>query len=133
MTLNNVTITPWKVTGFRLTSVSDKAFTAKNTIGETGTLYSGPQFLEGHFEINDEPLDTFLNTAGWGKGVAYINGHNLGRYWPLVGPQITLYVPAPYLKRGNNSLVLLELENVPESRVIEFQDTPILDYPFREV
>lgn len=96
-------------------------------------MNGGPQFLEGHFEINEEPLDTFLNTAGWGKGVAYINGHSLGRYWPLVGPQITLYVPAPYLKKGNNSLVLLELENVPTSRVIGFQDRPILDYPFNEV
>ena len=42
--------------------------------------------------------DTFLSTPGWGKGVAFVNGFNLGRYWPTVGPQMTLYVPATLVK-----------------------------------
>lgn len=125
---NNVTITPWKVTGFKLNSVTDNSFSAIKTIGQTGRLSQGPQFLVGHFDIDGKLLDTYLNTEGWGKGVAYVNGHNLGRYW-TIGPQMTLYVPAAYLKHGRNNLVLLELENVPESRKIEFQISPALDYP----
>ena len=70
-----------------------------------------------------------MNTAKWGKGVAFVNGHNLGRYWPLIGPQLTLYVPAPYLKKGKNSLILVELEYVPKDRKINFQTIPVLDYP----
>lgn len=40
---------------------------------------------------------------GWGKGILFINGANLGRYWS-VGPQRTLYVPGPLLKEGVNKV-----------------------------
>jgi len=52
--------------------------------------------------------DTFLDTRGWGKGVVWINGHALGRFWN-VGPQQTLYVPAPFLKTGTNEIVVFTL------------------------
>ena len=58
--------------------------------------------------------DTFLSTPGWHKGVAFINGFNLGWYWPAVGPQMTLYVPGPLLKDGENELILLEVDGAPE-------------------
>ena len=35
---------------------------------------------EGEFSVT-KPLDTFLNLPGWHKGVAFLNGFNLGRYW----------------------------------------------------
>ena len=47
------------------------------------------------------------------KGVAWINGHNLGRYWEALGPQHTLFVPAPFLEPGSNEIVLLELDDPP--------------------
>uniref|UniRef100_A0A914CYX1 Beta-galactosidase n=1 Tax=Acrobeloides nanus TaxID=290746 RepID=A0A914CYX1_9BILA len=31
--------------------------------------------------------DTFFDSTGWGKGQLFINGYNLGRYWPTAGPQ----------------------------------------------
>ena len=46
-------------------------------------------------------MDVYLQ--GWHKGVAFVNGHNLGRYWKI-GPQKTLYVPAPWLKEGKNTV-----------------------------
>ena len=54
------------------------------------------------------PADTFLDMAGWGKGLVWVNGFNLGWYWPLLGPQITTYIPGPLLKAGDNEIVLLE-------------------------
>ena len=39
-----------------------------------------------------------------------INGFNLGRFWPDEGPQRTLYVPAPVIKKGINSIILFESE-----------------------
>jgi len=67
----------------------------------------GPAFYQGHFEI--ETLgDTFLDTRGWGKGAVWVNGHALGRFWN-VGPQQTLYVPAPFLKTGTNEIVVFTL------------------------
>ena len=51
---------------------------------------------------------------GWAKGVAFINGFNLGWYWPKAGPQMTMYVPGPMLQDGDNELILLEVEGSPE-------------------
>ena len=62
-----------------------------------------PTLYRGTFDIKGEIKDTFLHMKDWTKGVAFINGHNLGRYWEL-GPQETLYLPAPWLRRGNNEV-----------------------------
>ena len=52
----------------------------------------------------------------FGKGVVFINGRNLGRYWPIKGPQKNLYVPSVFLNTGINELVLLELVQMPSER-----------------
>lgn len=57
----------------------------------------------------------------------FINGFNLGRYWPIVGPQITLYVPLELLKEGLNKITVIELQRAPDSNTIIFSDTPNLD------
>lgn len=78
---------------------------------------TGPAFYRGSFRINDPaPADTFLRLDGWTKGVAYINGFNLGRYWNA-GPQRTLYIPAPLLKSGDNEIVLFELHGAEKAEV----------------
>lgn len=67
-----------------------------------------PALYRGTFTIDDEPKDTFLLMKNWTKGVCFINGHNLGRYWSK-GPQQTLYVPAPWLQKGQNEVRVLML------------------------
>ena len=52
--------------------------------------------------------DTFLNTEAFGKGLVYLNGHALGRFWSI-GPQQTLYVPGCWLKKGVNELIVLDV------------------------
>jgi len=74
-----------------------------------------PAFYKGTFQV-DELADTFLELKGWTKGVAFINGFNLGRYWHI-GPQKTLYVPAPLLREGENELVIFELHGMEEQIV----------------
>lgn len=54
--------------------------------------------------------DTFLALPGFTKGFVWVNGFLLGRYWSI-GPQETMYVPAPLLRAGRNELVVLELEH----------------------
>ncbi|GAQ91566.1 Beta-galactosidase [Klebsormidium nitens] len=90
-----------------------------------------PTLFHGVFNISSSvsgahtwPADTFLDTSGWGKGVAWINGFNLGHYWPTAGPQCTLYVPGPILKHGENELVLLELDASPASHEVVFVKQP---------
>ena len=54
----------------------------------------------------------YFTFKGWTKGVVFVNGVNLGRYWN-VGPQQTLYVPGPLLKQGinkvNGNIIFIEL------------------------
>ena len=68
----------------------------------------GPAAWRATFETDGES-DLFLRTDAWGKGLAWVNGFCLGRYWRR-GPQETLYVPAPLLEQGTNTLVVLELD-----------------------
>ncbi|XEC93742.1 glycoside hydrolase family 35 protein [Paenibacillus tarimensis] len=81
---------------------------------------AGPSFYRGTFQA-DELKDTFLDMQGWTKGVAFINGFNLGRYWNI-GPQRTLYVPAPLLRIGENEIVVFELHGCGE-QCVTFTDT----------
>ncbi|WP_054027449.1 glycoside hydrolase family 35 protein [Bacillus sp. FJAT-28004] len=78
-----------------------------------------PTFYKGKLQV-EEIGDTFLKLEGWTKGVAYINGFNLGRYWEI-GPQKTLYIPAPLLREGENELIIFELHGTKDPKVI-FQD-----------
>jgi beta-galactosidase len=68
-----------------------------------------PSFYKAKFTV-DEVGDTFLNPKGWKKGIAWVNGFNLGRYW-TIGPQLTLYVPKGVLRKGENELVVFEFES----------------------
>ena len=51
----------------------------------------------------EEQFDTFLDMSAWGKGVVFVNGFNLGRYWSSMGPQKSLYLPGPLLKIGSTN------------------------------
>jgi beta-galactosidase len=81
-----------------------------------------PAFLRGTFEV-DEAADTFLRLPANGKGVCWINGFNLGRFWNPQGPQLSLYIPGPLLKKGPNSLEILELERL-DANYVELVDKP---------
>ncbi|NLM26237.1 MAG: beta-galactosidase [Firmicutes bacterium] len=82
-----------------------------------------PGFFKGTFTI-EKIGDTFLSLPGWGKGVCFINGFNLGRYWEI-GPQKTLYIPGPLLKQGENEVIIFELEKFT-TPFVYLQDKPNL-------
>lgn len=84
-----------------------------------------PILYESIFNL-DHVADTFLDMSGWGKGIVFINGHNLGRYWSI-GPQQTLYVPGCWLNKGKNRIVIFEQLNDKPQNCIKFTDTPVLD------
>lgn len=67
-----------------------------------------PTFFKFKFNVQ-ETGDTFLDFKGWGKGCAFVNGFNIGRFWN-VGPQKKLYIPAPLLKIGENEIIIFETE-----------------------
>src|SRR5690625_1085839 len=70
-----------------------------------------PVLVAASFEAAEQ-ADTFLDVSDAGHGVAYVNGFCVGRYWNI-GPQQTLYVPAPLVREGHNEVLLLDLEKRP--------------------
>lgn len=82
-----------------------------------------PAFYRFEFNV-DEPCDTFLDTEGFGRGCAFVNGFNIGRFWEI-GPQKRLYIPAPLLKKGANTIVLFENMGKATGR-ITLSDEPLL-------
>lgn len=83
-----------------------------------------PVLRKGTFTLK-ETADTYLDMQKWGKGMVWVNGKNLGKYWE-VGPQQTLYLPAEWLKKGKNEIVVLELLK-PEQHALSGLAKPILD------
>jgi beta-galactosidase len=65
--------------------------------------------------------DTYVDLSGWTKGVVWVNGHNLGRYW-AIGPQHRLYCPAPWLRQGHNEVVVFDLHQT-DPQPITFERT----------
>ena len=64
---------------------------------------------------------------GFKKGFVVVNGFNIGRFFNPVGPQKTLYIPAPVLKEGNNEIIVLESDGYDANAVIEFLENPELN------
>uniref|UniRef100_A0A7S1RL73 Beta-galactosidase n=1 Tax=Alexandrium catenella TaxID=2925 RepID=A0A7S1RL73_ALECA len=79
----------------------------KRGLGEA----AGPSFFEGRFLVGDEPADTFLrfDAGAWRTGTAFLNGFNLGRYMREARGPFDLYAPKSALRRGENVVVLLEM------------------------
>ncbi len=93
---------------------------------KAGSVKDGrPVIYEATFKLN-KTADTFLDMSKWGKGIVFVNGHNIGRYWK-VGPQQTLYVPGCWLKKGENKIVLFEQLNEKALTEITFTDQPVLE------
>lgn len=69
-------------------------------------IFSGPALYKATFETM-ELSDCFIDMREWQKGFVIINGFVLGRYFKL-GPQQTLYLPAPFLNKGLNTILIFE-------------------------
>ncbi|ACO31564.1 glycosyl hydrolase, family 35 [Acidobacterium capsulatum ATCC 51196] len=96
---------------------------------------SGPAFYRGTFRVETKSKqipDTFLDIRGLGKGAVWIDGHPIGRYWN-VGPQDTLYVPGPWLHRGKNEIMVLDLFQRTNLPRLAGLTQPILNGPARKV
>ena len=92
VSLDGVPLKNWYSCGINLTkasidSLSTSFFAENNEVVLPEKAVSAPGVYVGQFSA-DVLTDTFFDSRGWGKGQLFINGYNLGRYWPLVGPQV---------------------------------------------
>lgn len=116
--LNNTELKNWEMFGFPFNDINQIEFTKTKNGNELPVLKKGTFMLSSC-------QDTYLNMSDWGKGVVWVNGHNLGKYWSI-GPQQTIYVPAEWLKTGQNEVIVLELLNTKPDQ-LKSTDKPILD------
>ena len=106
-TVDGHPLSRWTVQPLDLSRIEPIAESLR-TADQPGPAIAGPAFASGHFDVSDPDRDLFLDTAEWGKGVVWINGFCLGRYWSR-GPQRTLYIPSPILRDEGNEIVIMEL------------------------
>jgi len=120
VTLGGREVKNWRMYGLPFAQAPTVAAAASSP---APTAASGPALRAATFALS-QPIDTYLDMRQWGKGVVWVNGHNLGRYW-AIGPQQTLYVPAEWLRKGQNDITVLELLK-PAQTALSFLDHPLL-------
>ena len=127
-TLNGEELRGWTVYPLPMTDLKQLRFangvaSAPDPSARAAALTSRARFYRATLDIA-QPGDTFLDTRQLGKGVAWVNGHLLGRFWKI-GPQQTLYVPGVWLRRGKNEIVIFDLEE--GAKRVQGLERPILD------
>jgi len=105
VSLNGMTLMDWQI----ITLPFDENY-LQNLKFTSGEASRPGTFFKGEFELTATG-DTYLDVTQWEKGVVWVNGHNLGRYWNI-GPQKQLYCPAPFLKKGKNEIVIFDLHQL---------------------
>jgi len=102
VTLQGVTLMNWEAY-----SLPMNPHVVQNLHGTKNDSSNSPRFFKGAFVLKTTG-NTYLDLTAWNKGVVWVNGHNLGRYWKI-GPLRKLFVPGSWLKRGRNELIVLDL------------------------
>lgn len=114
VTLNGMTLMNWKVYNLPM---DDKYIynlrSSNRNPGKEGIFFKGSFFLS-------TPGDTYLDLSNFRKGIAWVNGHNLGRFWNI-GPQKRLYCPATFLRKGTNEMIVFDLTQTQAQIVVGFK------------
>lgn len=106
--INGTVVEDWSLTALPLPDGAGIS-AAIEELGQAAVdVLAGPVLARARFDHPDG-TDLFLDTGNWTKGVVWINGFCLGRYWSR-GPQRTLYVPGPLLLPSGNEIIILELQ-----------------------
>ena len=119
VTLNGQELLGWKMHQFPFTTTAGFKFLPTQNEGELQ-----PALYRGTFSLRTTG-DTYLDMHGFGKGFAFVNGHNLGKYWNI-GPTQTLFVPAVWLKKGINEVAIFDQLNSGHKEVGTL-DHPVLN------
>ncbi|WP_144713126.1 beta-galactosidase family protein [Curtobacterium pusillum] len=106
--IGGVPVARWSASPLELDPIAPGALAVLDALEpSTGEALGGPVFAAGSFDLAVAD-DRYLSLDGFRKGVAWVNGFCLGRYWSR-GPQTTLAIPGPVLRAGRNELVVFEL------------------------
>ncbi len=112
VTLNGMTLMNWETFLLPMNATFAKQATNLKTLtseGKQGVFFKGKFLLEN-------TGDTFFDMSNYSKGMLYVNGHLLGRYWNI-GPQQRLYCPASWLHKGENEVIVFDLHQMQEATI----------------
>ncbi|MBR2413755.1 MAG: beta-galactosidase [Clostridia bacterium] len=101
----------WEIVCMELDDISKAQLTDVAEMTE-----NEPTILRGFIDI-DSPADTYFRGDGLHKGIVWVNGFNIGRYWLDAGPQKTLFIPAGLLKKGANEITVLEFDKADSMEI----------------
>ena len=116
VTLGDATLTGWQIYSLPMEDAGSDDY-------ESDTC-TGACFYRGEFYVT-QPADTFVDMSQFGKGVVWINGRLIGRFWNI-GPQRTLYVPSTIIDQRRNEIEIFDLNGQP-GRTVRFLNKAILD------
>ncbi|HPM87291.1 MAG TPA: beta-galactosidase [Bacteroidales bacterium] len=102
VTLNGMTLMNWKI--YKLPMDWKYIYDLRSS----GKVLNKPGiFFKGNFSLAITG-DTYFDLSNYKKGIVWVNGHNLGRYWEI-GPQKRLFCPESYLRTGLNEILIFDL------------------------
>jgi len=108
--LNGMTLMNWDVFNFPLKDEWVSSLERTEKVSDRPVV-----FFKGIFTL-DKIADTYIDMSLYKKGIVWVNGHNLGRYWEI-GPQKRLFCPAGWLKEGQNEVIVLDLHQTEASPI----------------
>lgn len=102
----------------------DYSFAKDKNYKKSTNKLKHPAYYRSSFTLT-KTGDTFLDMSNWSKGMVWVNGHAIGRYWEI-GPQQTLYVPGCWVKEGINEVIVLDMAS-PKESISQGLRQPVLD------
>lgn len=117
--INDQKLTNWQIVPFEFKKTWTNALSGWRTVASR----TEPALYKFSLTVAN-PEDTFVDMSKWTKGIVIVNGFVLGRHF-FTGPQQTLYLPAPFLKKGVNDIIVFEHYSAPES--LDFSKVPIFE------
>ena len=119
VTLGSQLILGWDVYTIPLDDISRVEFGTRGGVAmdDANVTTDAPEFYRAHFDVSDIG-EAFVHMDNFSKGLVFVNGFNLGRYWTQKGPQHALYIPGSLLKNKDNELIIFDTEGVKTPEVI---------------
>jgi beta-galactosidase len=113
VTLNGMTLMNWEIFPIPMDYefVKLAALPSRGMVNDQQGL-----FFKAKFDLAVTG-DTYFDLTNYSKGIVYVNGHNLGRYWNI-GPQQRLYCPASWLKKGTNEIIVFDLHQLADATIV---------------
>ncbi len=104
----------WEVTTLEMEDISSVSY-------KEGTDERLPAFFRGTFRAKNKN-SCFVHFDNFKKGVIWVNGFNLGRYWEI-GPLEALYIPGVLLKEDEeNEIVIFETDGLRGEPAVTISD-----------